>query len=92
MGDALDTTGMVVTAQYDDGSTKDVTATDVSADLSSAGTKTVTVEPWENGEYFYYTLTGLTAVQMGDVVTAQLCMEKDGQTYLSKEDSYSIAQ
>ncbi|MBQ2445798.1 MAG: MBL fold metallo-hydrolase [Oscillospiraceae bacterium] len=56
------------------------------------GTKTVTVEPWENGEYFYYTLTGLTAVQMGDVVTAQLCMEKDGQSYLSQEDSYSIAQ
>lgn len=43
VGDELDTTGMVVTASYDDGSSKDVTGYEVSADLSTAGIKTVTV-------------------------------------------------
>ena len=56
------------------------------------GTRTVTIEPVLNGNYYYYTLTGLTAVHMGDVVSAQLYMEKDGQEYSSKVDTYSIAQ
>ncbi len=56
------------------------------------GTKTVTIEPVLNGTYYYYTLTGLTAIHMGDVVTARLYMEKDGQTYVSPADTYSIAQ
>ncbi len=56
------------------------------------GTKTVTLEPVLSGAFYYYTLTGVTAVQMGDVITAQLHMEKDGQSYLSKVDTYSIAQ
>ncbi|MBR4308215.1 MAG: hypothetical protein IKT58_01335, partial [Oscillospiraceae bacterium] len=56
------------------------------------GTRTVTLEPVANGAYYYYyTLTGLTAVNMGDVVNAQLHMEKDGREYLSVIDSYSIA-
>ncbi len=56
------------------------------------GTKTVTIEPVENGLFYYYTLTGLTAVQMGDVVKAQLHMEKNGETFVSDIDSYSVAQ
>ena len=56
------------------------------------GTRSVTLEPTENNGYYYYTLTGLTAVNMGDVVSAQLHMEKDGQSYLSKVDTYSVAQ
>jgi len=56
------------------------------------GTRTVTLEPTVNGYFYYYTLAGLTAVNMGDVVSAQLHMEKDGQEYLSKADTYSIAQ
>ncbi len=56
------------------------------------GTTTVTIEPVVSGSYYYYTLTGLTAVNMGDVVKAQLHMEKDGQPYLSQVDPYSIAQ
>ncbi len=56
------------------------------------GTKTVTIDPVISGSYYYYTLTGLTAVNMGDVVKAQLHMEKDGQPYLSQVDTYSIAQ
>ena len=56
------------------------------------GTRTVTLEPTVNGYFYYYTLTGLTAVNMGDVVSVRLHMEKDGQEYLSKVDTYSIAQ
>ena len=56
------------------------------------GIRTVTIEPVLNGNYYYYTLTGLTAVNMGDVVSAQLHMEKDGQEYLSKVDTYSVSQ
>ncbi len=56
------------------------------------GTKTITIEPVLTGNYYYFTLTGLTAVHMGDTVTAQLHMEKSGQPYLSKVDTYSIAQ
>ena len=56
------------------------------------GTRTVTIEPTVNNGYYYYTLTGLTAVNMGDVVSAQLHMEKNGQPYLSKVDTYSVAQ
>ena len=56
------------------------------------GTRTLTIEPVVKGEYYYYTLAGLTAIHMGDVVSAQLHMEKDGQPYLSQVDTYSIAQ
>ena len=56
------------------------------------GTRTVTIEPVVTNGYYYYTLTGLTAVNMGDVVSAQLYMEKDGQSYISKVDTYSVAR
>ncbi len=56
------------------------------------GTETVSLIPVLNGNYYYYTLSGLTAVQMGDVVTAQLHLCKDGYDYLSPVDTYSIAQ
>ncbi|MBR6826390.1 MAG: endonuclease/exonuclease/phosphatase family protein [Oscillospiraceae bacterium] len=56
------------------------------------GTRTVTLTPVLNGNYYYYTLTGITAVQMGDRITAQLHMEKDGQAYLSSPDLYSVGQ
>lgn len=56
------------------------------------GTRTVTLAPELKGNYYYYTLTGLTAIQMGDVVSARLCMEKDGLSYVSQVDTYSVAQ
>ena len=56
------------------------------------GTKTITIEPVLSNSFYYYTLTGVTAVQMGDEITAQLHMEKEGQPYLSKVDTYSIAR
>ena len=56
------------------------------------GTRTVTLDPVLKDGYYYYTLTGLTAIQMGDEVSAQLHMEKKGYPYLSPVDNYSIAQ
>ena len=56
------------------------------------GTRTVTIDPVLKEGYYYYTLTGLLATQMGDVVSAQLHMEKNGYPYLSPVDTYSIAQ
>ena len=54
-------------------------------------TSTVRIEPVENGNYYYFTLTGITAVRMGDMVDAVLHMTKDGQSFISKTDSYSVA-
>ncbi len=54
-------------------------------------TSTVKIEPVANGNYYYFTLTGITAVRMGDMVDAVLHMTKDGQEYISKTDSYSVA-
>ena len=50
IGEQLDLTGIVVSASYSDGSSKDVSSLVTgSADLSSAGAKTVTVTFSENG-------------------------------------------
>lgn len=54
------------------------------------GTKTVTLDPELRGEYYYFVLEGMTAVQMGDQITAQLIMEDGGLSYTSGKDSYSI--
>ena len=56
------------------------------------GTETVTLQPELRNSYYYFTLTGLTAVHMNDVIEATLHMEKDGLEYLSETDSYSIAK
>ena len=50
------------------------------------------IDPIDKGIYYYFTLEGLTAVQMGDRITATLYMEKDGRTYYWEPDTYSIAQ
>ena len=50
------------------------------------------IEPIERGNYYYFTLEGLTAVQMADVVSATLYMEKDGRSYYTETDHYSICQ
>ena len=55
------------------------------------GTKTVVIEPVLKGSYYYFTLTGVTAVQMGDIIEATLHMSKDGTAYVSNTDSYSVA-
>ncbi|MBR6825298.1 MAG: hypothetical protein IKM59_01995 [Oscillospiraceae bacterium] len=56
------------------------------------GTTTVKIQPRLNGNYYYFTLTGVTAIQMGDVVEAVLHMTKDGKETVSATDSYSVAQ
>ena len=55
------------------------------------GTTTVRIEPVESAYYYYFTLQGLTAVQMNDKITSVLYGTKDGQPYCSPVDTYSIA-
>ncbi len=50
------------------------------------------IDPVEKGDYYYFTLEGLTAVMMADEITATLHMEKNGRTYYTEADTYSIAQ
>lgn len=54
------------------------------------GSRTVTISPVATGGYYYFTLTGITAVNMNDEIHATLHMVKDGREYTSLEDVYSI--
>ncbi|MBP3413548.1 MAG: hypothetical protein J6K89_09845 [Oscillospiraceae bacterium] len=54
--------------------------------------ETVSIDPVERDGLYYFTLEGLTAVQMNDVIHATLRMEKAGRSYYSETDRYSIAQ
>ena len=54
-------------------------------------TTAIRLEPVDNGNYYYFTLTGLTAVQMKDRIVSTLYGTKDGQPYVSPIDHYSIA-
>ncbi len=56
------------------------------------GTKTLTLSPVDKGEYLYFILEGLTAVNMADEIEAVLTMEKNGKVYVSEADMYSIAR
>jgi len=49
------------------------------------------MEPVDNGYFYYFTLDGLTAVQMNDRISSVLYGTKDGQPYYSPVDVYSIA-
>ena len=55
------------------------------------GFKTVTIEPVLNGNYYYFTMADLTAMNMNDILVATLHMNKGKQEYGSKPDSYSVA-
>ena len=55
-----------------------------------AGTTTVRMEPLDKGSYYYFTLTGLTAVQMNDSISSVLYGTKDGQPYYSHTDVYTV--
>ncbi len=52
----------------------------------------IQVEPILRGEYYYFTLDGLTAVTINDVVEASLTMWCGEQRYISLPDYYSVAQ
>ncbi len=56
------------------------------------GYNTVEIQPVESGIFYYFTLTGMTAIQMSDEVQAILHMTKDGREYISNTDYYSVAE
>ncbi|MBP3413559.1 MAG: hypothetical protein J6K89_09905, partial [Oscillospiraceae bacterium] len=58
---------------------------------TKTGSTTVKLLPVDQGSYYYFTLTGLTAVQMNDRLSSVLYGSKKGQPYYSPTDSYSIA-
>ena len=51
----------------------------------------VEIQPQLRGSYYYFTLNGITAVQINDIIEASLIMEKNGRTYTSDTDEYSVA-
>ncbi len=55
------------------------------------GSTTVQLLPEPVGSYYYFTLNGLIATQMGDEIDAKLYMLKDGVEYCSAADTYSVA-
>ena len=55
------------------------------------GTQVIRVEPVDKGYFYYFTLDGLTAVQMNDKISSVLYGTKEGQPYYSPVDEYSIA-
>lgn len=70
VGGSFDSTGMVVTATYDTGATKEVTGFTFSpSTFSSAGTKTVTISYTENGVTKTATLS-VTVIQVGAFATS----------------------
>lgn len=70
VGGSFDSTGMVVTATYDTGATKEVTGFTFSPQtFSSAGTKTVTISYTENGVTKTATLS-VTVIQVGAFATS----------------------
>ena len=70
VGGSFDSTGMVVTATYDIGATKEVTGFTFSPQtFSSAGTKTVTISYTENGVTKTTTLS-VTVIQVGAFATS----------------------
>ncbi len=48
--------------------------------------------PDDRGSYYYFTVSGLTAVNMNDEIRAVFHGVKDGKEYYSSVDHYSIAQ
>ncbi len=55
------------------------------------GTVTKTLNSVLKSGYYIFTLEGLTAIQMGDRITAKLHMERYEYKYCTNEDLYSIA-
>lgn len=55
------------------------------------GSASVEIRPELKGNYYYFTLNGITAVQINDIIKATLVMEKDDRIYTSDTDEYSVA-
>ncbi len=54
------------------------------------GTRVVKILPTVNASYYYFTLTGVTAINMNDIVEARIYWTKDGVKYVSTPDFYSV--
>ena len=55
------------------------------------GVKTFILTPVRCGNYYYFTMTELSAMNMNDVLAATLHMRKGTQKYTSQVDQYSVA-
>ena len=64
---------------------------DVFEGNTKTGTRTFRLYPVEQGSYYYFTLNGLTAVNMNDRIRSVLYGTKEGKSYCSPVDDYSIA-
>ena len=64
---------------------------DIYAGNEKTGTAVIRLYPVETGSYYYFTLTGLTALQMNNRISSVLYGTKEGQEYYSPVDNYSIA-
>ena len=78
-------------AAFDPGSVYAECSIDTYEGKEKTGTQTVRLEPVDRGLYYYFTLTGLTAIQMNDTIATTLYGTKDGQIYRSDVDIYSVA-
>ena len=76
---------------FEMGSVYVLTEVDVYEGNTKTGTKVFEILPEEQGNYYYFTLTGMTAVNMNDTIRSVLYGMKDGQLYYSNTDEYSIA-
>jgi hypothetical protein len=56
------------------------------------GVETLKLLPVDRDRYYFFTLKGLTAVNMNDTVRAVVYGTKNGQVYFSPTDEYSIAE
>ncbi len=66
------------------------TALELYENHDKTATKIIRTEPVLKGNFYYFTLSGLTAVQMNDCVTSVLYGRKDGKLYCSPVDEYSV--
>lgn len=56
------------------------------------GSESIIIDnPVLTGSYYYFTLTGINATQMGDEISATLYMIKGNDIYCSNEDIYSVS-
>ena len=55
------------------------------------GYETLVIDPVANGDYYYFTLNGVTAPRINDEIRSTLYAYKDGAEYVSDTDLYSIA-
>ena len=69
-----------------------LTELDIYEGNEKVGTRTTRILPTEQGNYYYFVLTGLTAVHMNDQFRSVLYGTKNGQPYYSPTDEYSISE